>query len=288
MYGHEFTIEDLGINDDLGQYTLQGSVAPLLAIPSFKPSSIRTVSWQEETGMQAELSAPVFRSRDFQLKLWGSDLMSVWSAASPQGYFTLSVENTLIDLSKCRLRGVSSYSALNGVQSALFNITSDDDPRDLLDEYADYSPSGGASYTTPYSLYEPAFGNIGALGIQVLDGWRNTLAKPGDPKMPMTRDVSVSAGMLFDDVQTLSPKTSARKISIPCLLHTGASLADFWARYYCLLYWLTKPGEIIITQGVVSPSSLHCYYDSMTVNEYVPSEPVPWLKFTVNMNVLNY
>ena len=290
---HTLYINGDDIRTEYGAASVQGNVARMLTLPKFKPLKVNR--WREGTGHEADLSTqPVFASRDFTLRLAGSGVRDVAEAMMSGEYNEIACAGTPISFVKCRLRGVTSFGILNGMETADLQISSDDDPRTALSAYAAYMPA----VTGP----EPSAANrvgiavpgqsknwqyFDELGVRVLSGFASSALSPEIPKSGMLRNVSTVAGMIFDSSTANSNNRDAdRTLQLPLLLHFGTNPQDFWSRLGTLLYWLTF-GEVRVGESLTGSTYLRCYYDSMSVQEYMPSKTVPWIRFTVNLKVMN-
>ncbi len=290
---HTLYINGEDIREDYGVISVQGNVARMLALPKFKPLKVNR--WREGIGHEADLSTqPVFASKDFTLRLAGGGVRDVVESMMSGEYTELSCDGTPVSFTKCRLRGVTSFGILDGMETADLQISSDDDPRTALSAYAAYIPAVTGSEPSAESrigIDVPGqsmnWHYLDELGIRVLGGFTGSVLFPGTPKSGMLRDVSTVAGMIFDSSTANEDNRDAdRTLLLPLLLHFGTSRQDFWSRLGTLLYWLTF-GEVRIYENITGNTYLRCYYESMAVQEYMPSGIVPWIRFNVNLKVMN-
>lgn len=303
FYRHDLYINGVNMRTGYGVTVADGEISKILALPRFKSASIKTIDWHEHTGLEADLSDPVFEPLFFTIRLQRTDGGSISEVAddalTPGHYFSMMFTNINLQFYRCRLSDVRNRSSLGRIESADFIIVCDDDIHAML---YDMLTAGGDEYIpASTNVPEPQM-RIGIsgpsqwqyfdeLGIRVLRGWKKALTTPYLAKAPLVRNISDVEASIFDD-DTVSVHGSRDNISLQLLLHCCDGYKqhgpdDFWRRYLCLLYWLTKPGEVRLEENISGLSYNSCYFDSMTVNEYVPSYPAPWIKFTVNMKPLN-
>jgi hypothetical protein len=165
------------------------------------------------------------------------------------------------------------------VSRATIRFTSDDDPYTLLDLHGDASVFERAPWQE-YYLFMPANSSaidFGEIGVRVLGGTLDSFRAVPAAKQPLTRDISVETGMLYDshDSGTVS---GSKRATIQCLLHYGSSYTDFWNRYLFFLHMCTMRCGIRIA---IPQTNGWWLYSGMRVAEYIPAKTVPWLKFSV-------
>jgi hypothetical protein len=276
MTHSDLIIDGDNLREDFGVTLCQGSTANFLSLPQFK--DIDSDDWAEQDFIDVDASAPVFKRKEFDLTIQGGvSSVAAFCGRSDYSYFPLTISNTPFDLQKCLTKGVTSLSTLRGVSRATIRFTSDDDPYTLLDQHATaalisqlpFSESCWFAGTTPE--------NFGSIGVRVVKGTNDSFATPPAVKQPLTRDVSITPGMIYDSHDSVTVYGSKR-LTIQCLLNAGSSYTDFWNRWLHFMSRCTTRGGIGIVYGGIEGKYL---YNSMRVLEYVPSKPVPWLKFSV-------
>lgn len=276
MTRHDIILDGDNLREAYGITLCKGSVANAISLPPFK--EMQRIDWQEEDFAQVDASAPVFERKEFDVTLAGSlEYIDYWCAQQYHHYVNVTITNTPVELDKCKIERVTRYETLGALAKAVLRISSDDDPYDLLNEHDSASSFSQMPYETPFRfMLDGTAVDFGEIGIRVLKGWRDELNWHPDIKKPLERDISVVPAMICDTGGT--PHFSGRRLSIQCLLHCGASIQEFWDRWLFFLYMSTRPGEIEIISGGVAGNYI---YSGMSVNEYIPSLPVPWLKFTI-------
>lgn len=276
MIRHDIIIDGDNMREAYGITLCQGSVANALSLPPFK--EMKRIDWQENDLVQVDASSPVFARKEFDITLAGPvEDIDYWCAQQYHHYINITITNTPVELNKCKIERVTRYDTLRGFAKAVLRISSDDDPYDLLNEHDSTSSFSQITYETPFwFMLGGTAMNFGEIGIRVLKGWRDGLNWHPDIKSPLERNISVVPAMLCDTGGT--PHFSGRMLSLQCLLHCGASVQEFWDRWLFFLYMCTRPGKIEIISDDVTGNYI---YSGMSVNEYIPSLPVPWLKFTI-------
>ena len=264
------------LREEYGIALCKGSVANAISLPPYK--EMKRIDWQEEDFAQVDASAPVFARKEFDVTLSGPlGYIDYWCSQQYHHYVNVTITNTPVNLDKCKIERVTRYETLDGFAKAVLRISSDDDPYDLLNEHDSTSSFSQMPYETPFWFMRDGTAmNFGEIGIRVLKGWRDGLNWHPDIKKPLERDISVVPALICDTGG--SPHLSGRKLSLQCLLHCGVSVNEFWDRWLFFLHMSTRPGGIeIISRGVTG----NYIYSGIQVNEYVPSHPVPWIKFTI-------
>ena len=272
----DIIIDGDNLREEYGVHLCKGSVANFISLPQFK--DMDSDDWAEEDYLDVDTSWQVFARKEFDLTIAGgrSDVLH-WSGADSYAYMSLGITNTPVALQKCVILGTTGYSSVNGLHIATVRFASDDDPYELLDEhsYAGFQPlsfDDGWSFERLGSLV-----NFGAIGVRVLRGTEDSYIRRPAAKPPLERDVSIVAGVIRDS-RNETPSYQSSTLAINCLLSAGDSYSDFWDRYLHFLYMCTGSNVVIVHNG----NRGRYLYSGMRVTEYLPSEPVPWLKFVIN------
>ena len=277
-YAHELVINGTNMKN-YGLTLRQGSVKNTLVIPKYK--DVKSTDWQESDGLEVDLSSPVFQRREFDLTLCGPSARMAYQVANDTcEYASISVTNTPINLSKCRVTRITQYSTLDEYAFSTMRITSDDDPAAIISQHSSMDfPS--LPYIEPVQfLYDGAREvNFGAIGVRVLKGWYGQANMPAAVKQGLERDISTIAGKICDS-HNGNPTFQSKTLSLSCLLHAGTNLDEFWSRYLNFLYRLTRPGGCLLEIDGIDNTYM---FDGLTVGEYIPCRPAPWMKFNLNL-----
>lgn len=274
----DIIIDGDNLREEYGITLCKGSAANFLSMPQFK--ELDSDDWAEEDYIDVEASSPVFRRREFGLTIAGpAESVDYWCSANSYTYLPVEISGGPYSLNKCLILGTSAYSSLRGLAVATLRMASDDDMYIILDSYS--SPD----FTQlPYSescwfvRQGGTLQNFGDIGVRVLSGTGDSFRRRPSAKMPLERDVSTVSGMIYDH-HNGDPAYSAGTVTVNCLLASGSGYQDFWDRYLYFMHMCTQRGGVTILHGTDEGRYL---YSGMRVTEFIPSEPVPWMKFSVS------
>lgn len=271
MKGH-FTIDGVDAYTAYGVYLTEGSLPELLSYPPLK--AVESNDWQEEDGIEADLSSPVLDTRDVYLSFAfvGLRIDSFMAALSDKGYHSFVFSEVGRGL-KLRLVSAGNLELCGNLR--LVSMTfADDFP---LDGYVYAAPSGG----TDDDGYEVDGMPLSDYGVKVLEGTRAQLEVPPAVKTAMLRNISVVPGAIYDGEAPVRFKS--RDCYLYCLMRAKTQEA-FWQNHDALLYDLAKPGERVLT-AKTSDKVFMCHYKSMTVQDLSLSDGV-WMKFTLILTII--
>lgn len=256
-----------------GAFVTEGGYRGLVQFPSMK--AVEYNDWQEEDGIEADLSNPVLDAKSVQIPFAfiGSAHDLLLSALSDKGYH----EWTFNEVGRAfTLRLVSAGTPVIAGDMRLLTLTfSDDFPLDM-----ETFTRGDLLSTFRSDGYLLDGIDLSAYGVRILEGTKAELEKSPSVKPAMLRNVSSASGVVYDGN---SPVTyTSKTVTMHCLMR-APSIQKFWDWHDSLLYDLSKTGE----RTLVSPDriSYSLYYSSMSVLEFVPTE-VLWMKFDLVLNNL--
>lgn len=278
MTRHDLIIDGDNLREEYGVHLCKGSVANFISLPQFK--DMDGDDWAEEDSVDVECSSPVFRRKEFELTIAGDEEgVLYWSSANTYSYLAVTIDNTPIVLQKCLTLGTTAYSSLNGLHMATVRFASDDDPYQLLDNHtaADFPQlphDEGWWFVRSGTLQ-----NFGDIGVRVLRGTEDSFARRTAAKRPLEREISTVAGMIYDS-HNETPAYEAKALTLYCMLSAGSSASEFWDRYLYFLQMCTRRGGVTIVHGTEQGRYI---YESMRVTDYMPSQPVPFIKFSVTL-----
>lgn len=255
-----------------GAFVTEGGYRGLVQFPSMK--AVEYNDWQEEDGIEADLSNPVLDAKSVQIPFAfiGSAHDLLLSALSDKGYH----EWTFNEVGRAfTLRLVSAGTPVIAGDMRLLTLTfSDDFPLDM--ETFVKSDLLSTSRSDGYLLDGT---DLSAYGVRVLGGTRAELEKSPSVKPAMLRNISSTPGVVYDGDATVT--YASKTATLHCLMRTP-SIQKFWDWHDALLYDLSKTGErTLATSDGVSYSS---YYSSMSVLEFFPT--ALWMKFDLVLNNL--
>lgn len=255
-----------------GVYVVQGGWNELIAFPPLK--TVDSNDWQEEDGVEADLSAPVLNTREIQLKIAISGLYSRFYALlgllSDGAYHTF--ECAYIGRTyKLRLVSQPNLSAVKILGTATLKLA-DDFP---LSGYEYKAPESGVA---EYDDYEVDGVPFTSYGVRVLQGTLDEVLKAPNVKTALLRNIGTQAGALYDGGVDVTYKS--KDVKLTCLLR-AATLEELWRNYDALLYDLTRPDERTLWVAELE-QEFPFYYKSCQVSEFYPDGRL-WLKFTLTV-----
>lgn len=252
-----------------GIYVIDGGYNELIAMPPLK--EVEYNDWQEEDGIEADLSDPQLNTREVTIKFCSQRLLSGFIAfielLSQQSYHDFecrSIER------KYKLRLTSQPSIENIVDFGSIGL-----------KFADDFPHKGYEYLPPnsplkanddYTLDSVPLTNW---GVRVLKGTLKEILKTPAVKANLTRNIKTQPGALYDG-KCVTYKTKEVKVS--CLMRAEA-LGELWRNFDALLYDLTRPGERVL-EALDIAEEFPCYYKSCSVSSFIPTDKI-WLEFAL-------
>ena len=254
-----------------GIYILEGGYNELIAMPPLK--SVETNDWQEEDGIEADLSAPVLNTKDVQLKLASDNAnnryFSLIERLSDGAYHTFDCRK-IWRVYRLRLVSVAPSSYLGDLTI-------------LTMKFADDFPLNGYKYSSPVSSLSSDGGYaidgrpITDYGVRVLQGTLSEITKQPDVKTNMLRNIKTATGAIYDP-RNVTYKS--KEVKLYCLM-TADTIDRLWHNWDALLYDLTRPEERMLWVDGIE-QEFPCYYKSCSVSEFYVEGKI-WLKFTLTL-----
>ncbi len=274
-YGCLF-VDGVDVFERFGVYVIDGGWDSLLAFPPLK--TVPSNDWQEEDGLECDLSAPVLNTRDVTLKfavrgevenLYG--FLSLLSDKAVHSFRCEEIGRTF------RLRLVSQssleYYGLLGFVSLKF---ADDYP---LDGYTYEAPTdGGIAPQTDYKIDGVPFSDY---GVVLLQGSVAEIARVPSVKTALLRNITTQEGAEYDGDSPVTYKSA--DINLPCLLRAG-TLTEMWRNWYALLYDLTQPEERTLYCSLLQ-CEIPCHYKSCAVSDFSIAGRI-WIQFTLTLTTI--
>ena len=254
-----------------GVYVVDGGWNELVAMPPLK--AVEQNDWQEEDGVEADLSDPVLNTREVQVKFAIAGLYSRFPAM-----VAMLSDGAYHDFDcayigrKFRLRLVSEGSRTSSPTLELATL-----------KFADDFPLDGYTYTSPSSRVMSAYdylidGNpFTRYGVRVLQGSLAEVKKKAAVKPNLLRNIKTTKGALYDQ-QRVTYKS--KDVKLTCLLRAD-SLDELWRNYDALLYDLIRPYEHVFLSAT-NEEAFYCFYKSCSVSEFFPDGKI-WLKFSLTL-----
>lgn len=258
-----------------GVFILDGGYSELIGMPQLK--TITTNDWQEEDGVEADLSSPVLDTRDIQLSVAADNhsnrYFTLIERLSDGAYHKFDVRN-IGRAYKLRLVSVSVSSYLNDF-SLLIMKFADDYP---LDGYEYEEPVSTMSEDDSYALDGRPTTDY---NIRVLQGTLSEVTRTPEVKTNMLRNIATSEGAIYDP-ENVTYKS--KDVKVYCLM-TAEDTKTLWRNWDALLYDLARPEERTLWVDSIE-QEFPCYYKSCSVTEFYCDTKI-WLKFTLTLTFIH-
>lgn len=271
-----FYIDGKDVYTEYGVYVQEEGYNELVAFPPLK--SVTSNDWQEEDGIEPDLSEPTLNTKEFSFKIVLTGMYYRWGGLieklSDKAYHTFDFKE--IGRSY-RLRLVSNPNTDLAMTLGFITLKlADDFP---LDGYNYVEPESGIETYGDYELDSRPFTDY---GIRILEGTLDEIQKSPNVKTNLLRNINTQNGALYDG-EKVAYKT--KDVKVNCLLRAD-TLDEFWRNYNALLYDLVRPEQrtlYVDETGYEYP----CYYKSCSVSEFYASEKI-WLKFTLTLCFISF
>ena len=271
---------------EYGVYVTKGGWNELVAMPPLK--AIETNDWQEEDGIEPDLSAPVLDTREVQVKFAAAGLYSRLPA-----FLNMLSDGAYHDFNCVHIGRMYRLRLVNdGVRSVA----------NLLDtftlKFADDFPLRGYTYVAPFSFQNIFSKNedytidgnpFTKYGARVLKGALAEVKKKPAVKTRLLRNIKTTQGAIYDAGEfsfagftfKIPVKFKSRDVSLTCLMRAD-SLTQLWRNFDALLYDLTRPYEHVFRVSE-SMALFYVYYKKCSVSEFYPDDKI-WLKFNLTLS----
>lgn len=254
-----------------GVYVVHGGWNELIAYPPLK--NVNSNDWQEEDGIEADLSAPVLNTREVQLKIAISGLFSRFFALiallSDGAYHTFEspyIQRTF----RLRLTQQPNMSAAKVLGTATLKFA-DDFP---LRGYTYIAPASGVIACDDYALDGVNFTDY---GVRILKGTLDEVMKIPNVKANLLRNIGTQSGALYDGKRVTY---KSKDVKIQCLMR-AETLTELWRNYDALLFDLIRPDEHLLWVSELG-QEFPFHYKSCQVTEFYPEDKI-WLQFTLTV-----
>lgn len=254
-----------------GAYVVSGGWNELVAYPPLK--SVESNDWQEEDGVEADLSEPVLNTREVSVKFAFSGLFSRFCL-----FIELLSDGAYHDFDcayigrKYRLRMTQQPNL--DIAKALGTATikfADDFP---MQGYEYRVPSSGMPVCDDYLIDNAPTTNY---GLRVLQGTMSEIMKPAAVKQNLLRNIKTLSGAIYDGKAVTF---KSKDVKLKCQMR-AETLDGLWRNYDALLYDLTQPEERLLTVRELE-QDFPCYYKSCQVSDFYPDGKI-WLAFTLTL-----
>jgi len=254
-----------------GVYVVSGGWNELVAYPPLK--SVDSNDWQEEDGIEADLSEPMLDTHEVSVKFAFGGLFSRFCAfievLSDGAYHVFDCAHIQRKY-KLRMTQHPNLEIAKQLGTATIKFA-DDFP---LNGYEYIEPSSGVIASDDYLLDERPLTDY---GCRVLQGSLAEVMKTPNVKENLLRNIKTETGVIYDG-KTVTFKTKDVKLS--CLMRAD-TLTELWRNYDALLYDLIQPEERLLYVSELE-HEFPCHYKSCSVSDFYPDEKI-WLQFTLTL-----
>lgn len=253
-----------------GVFVLEQGYNDLVAMPPLK--TFDSNDWQEEDGIEADLSAPVLNTKDVSIQFAYSSLYNRFddfvNHLADGAYHTFDCRSIRRTYS---LRMTQMPNLTQAQYLGIFALKfADDYP---LKNYTYQAPNSSIAEVRDYTLDDIPFTKY---GCRICAGTLASVKKAADVKTNLLRNIARKSGAIYDGLRvTLKSK------EVKLVVHARATtLAALWRNYDALLYDLTRPGERTLYVAALE-QEFPCAYKSCSVMAFYPQDT--WLDFELTL-----
>lgn len=264
-------IDGKDVYEEYGVYIVRGGWNELVAFPPLK--AVNSNDWQEEDGIEADLSSPVLNTREVSLKIAFSNFDDRFFAFiglfSDKAYHTFDCRY-IERIYRLRLVSLPNLTVAQTIGTATLKLA-DDFP---LYNYTYKPPIGIIANNDEYTFDKRRFTDY---GVRILKGTIAEILKVPEIKPNLLRNIGTKIGVLYDDKKVVY---KSKDVKLYCLMRAN-TLNDLWHNYDALLYDLIRPNERKLRMKIFGTESPF-YYKSCQVTEFYPTDKI-WLQFTLTV-----
>lgn len=273
-YSERLLFGDTDVWDNSYVCTAFGGFNELIAFPPLKTPPAN--DWYEERGFDPDLSDPVLDTREVTLRLSATDQTDYNSIIGTLG------ASPVIDVrapSIGRSWSLRFIAPTGGAHASTFGL-----------KFAEDTPMKGYTYQQPaaekecarilstsrrdkFVITESPKRSFADYGARVLGDVVDEMEQRNEVKTGLLRKFSTKPGAFYDKGALFNEKGGDRQVQ---LLMRADTLAELWRNYDALLADLIRPGARRYANAPF-------YYNSCRVDEFIPDEPRPWLRFTLTL-----
>ena len=257
--------------EQFGLYVVAGGWNELVAMPPLK--TVKTNDWQEEDGIEVDLSAPVLNTREVSIKfavagLFSSffDLLDVLSDGAYHTFVCTEIGRTY----RLRLTQQPNLKGLKLLGHATLKFA-DDFP---LNGYRYNAPQTTILQTEDYLFDDVPFSRY---GVRIIKGTYDEITRSAAVKQNMLRNINSQSGAIYDPEQVTF---KSKDVKLYCLMR-AETLDELWNNYDALLYDLIRPGERLLGVDALK-QEFPFYYKSCQVTEFCPTGRI-WMQFVLTI-----
>lgn len=254
-----------------GVYVVSGGWNDAIAYAPLK--AVEYNDWQEEDGIEADLSDPKLNTKEVSLNFAYAGLYSRFiefiTLLSDRAYheFDCSYIHRRFTLRMTQMPNLDHAVALGFVTIKFCN----DFP---LKDYQYKAPSSNVMRAEDYLIDGLPFTDY---GCRILHGSLSEVMKAAAVKQNLTRNIASLPGAIYDgEVVTFKSKD----VKLECLMR-AETLDELWRNYDALLFDLIRPDERLLEVSELE-QTFPCFYKSASVSEFFPDGKI-WLKFSLTL-----
>lgn len=254
-----------------GVFVVDGGWNDLLAFPPLK--TIDSNDWQEDDGIEADLSDPQLNTKEASLKIAYTGLFSRFfefmELLGDRSYheFNCASIGRKFTLRLTQMPNLDAFKRLGFITLKLAN----DFP---LKDYTYQAPDSNIMRSEDYLIDGTALTDY---GCRVLQGSLGEIVKMAAVKQNLIRNIKTAAGAEYDD-NRVTFKSKDVKLKI---LMRANTLAELWRNYDALLFDLIRPDERTLEVAELE-QSFPFHYKNASVTNFYPDGKI-WLEFTLTI-----
>lgn len=254
-----------------GVYVVLGGWNEAIAYAPLK--TVEYNDWQEEDGIEADLSNPKLNTKEISLNFAYAGLYSRFIE-----FVNLLADGAYHEFNCVHIRRQFTlrmtqmpnldHAATLGFVSIKF---SNDFP---LKGYSYRQPSSCVTRAEDYLIDGVPFTDY---GCRILKGSLSEVMKSAAVKSNLLRNIASQPGAIYDGaVVTFKSKD----VKLNCLMRAD-TLDELWRNYDALLFDLIRPDERLLEVSELE-QTFPCFYKSASVSEFYPDDKI-WLAFTITL-----
>lgn len=254
-----------------GVYVVSGGWNELIAYPPLK--SVESNDWQEEDGIEADLSNPQLNTKEVSIRiacsrdyLYLADFIRLLSDLAYHE-FNCAYIRRQYTLRMTQMPSLDLYASLGFVTIKFSN----DFP---LKNYKYQAPYSSVMRAEDYLIDGLPLTDY---GCRILQGSLAEIMKTPNIKQNLLRNIAAQSGAIYDGAFV---SFKSKDVKLQCLMR-AENLDELWRNYDAFLYDLIRPEERLLTVSELE-HTFPCHYKSASVSTFYPDDKI-WLQFTLTL-----
>lgn len=254
-----------------GVYVVAGGWNELIAYPPLK--SVDYNDWQEEDGIEADLTNPQLNTKEVSIKFAYAGLYSNFAD------FIIQLADGAYHEFNCAYIG-REYTLR---MTQMPNLDHADKLGFVSVKFSNDFPLKGYKYRAPRSSVMRAEDYLvdglpfTDYGCRILKGSLSEVMKTPAVKQNLLRNLATLPGATYDG-ESVTFKT--KDVKLNCLMR-AESLTELWRNYDALLFNLIQPDERQLEVAALE-QTFPFHYKSCAVSQFYPEDKI-WLEFTLTL-----